>query len=75
MNYARFVAYTIVGALVWAVGMLWIGYFLGSLVPDAGKYLEYIVALIIVVSIAPPIIHLLRERNAKRYSPEGSPSE
>jgi membrane-associated protein len=75
MNYARFVAYTIVGALVWAVGMLWIGYFLGSLVPDAGKYLEYIVALIILVSIAPPIIHLLRERNAKRYSPEGSPSE
>ena len=75
MNYARFVAYTIVGAFVWAVGMLWIGYFLGSLIPDAGKYLEYIVALIILVSIAPPIIHLLRERNAKRYSPEGSPSE
>jgi membrane-associated protein len=63
MNYSRFVAFTVVGALVWAIGVTWLGYFLGSLVPDAGKYLEYIVAIIIVVSIAPPIIHLLRERN------------
>jgi membrane-associated protein len=62
MDYGRFVVYTALGALVWAVGMLWVGYFLGSLIPDAGKYLEYIVALIILVSIAPPIIHLLRER-------------
>ena len=63
MSYARFVAYTVLGAVVWAVGVTWLGYFLGSLIPDAGKYLEYIVALIILVSIAPPIIHLLRERS------------
>jgi membrane-associated protein len=63
MNYTRFVVYTIVGAVVWAMGVTWLGFFLGSLLPDAGKYLEYIVALIIVVSIAPPAIHLLRERN------------
>jgi membrane-associated protein len=73
MDYGRFVVYTAIGAVVWAVGMLWLGYFLGSLIPDAGKYLEYIVAVIILVSIAPPIIHLLRERSAKRYSPEGTP--
>jgi membrane-associated protein len=63
MTYARFVLYTVIGAVVWAMGVTWLGYFLGSLIPDAGKYLEYIVALIIIVSIAPPIIHLLRERN------------
>ena len=63
MSYPRFVVYTIVGAVVWAMGMTWLGFFLGSLIPDAGKYLEYIVALIILVSIAPPAIHLLRERN------------
>jgi membrane-associated protein len=62
MQYARFVLYTVVGAVLWAVGVTWLGYFLGSLIPDAGKYLEYIVAVIIIVSIAPPIIHLLRER-------------
>jgi membrane-associated protein len=62
MDYRRFVIFTVVGALVWAVGVTLGGFFLGSLIPDASKYLEYIVALIVVVSIAPPIIHLWRER-------------
>jgi membrane-associated protein len=75
MNYARFVAFTVVGAVLWAIGVTWLGYFLGSLIPDAGKYLEYIVALIIIVSIAPPIIHLLRERNKAKFSPEGTQSD
>jgi membrane-associated protein len=63
MNYRGFVAYSVIGAVVWAMGVTWLGYFLGSLIPEAGKYLEYIVAIIIVVSVAPPIIHFLRERN------------
>jgi membrane-associated protein len=62
MDYRRFVLYTLIGALAWAVGVTWAGYFLGRLYPEAGKYLEYIVALIILISIAPPIYHLLRER-------------
>jgi len=64
MDYSKFVLYTVVGALLWAVGMTWLGYFLGSLIP--AKYLEYIVVAIILVSIAPPVIHLLRERNKSR---------
>jgi membrane-associated protein len=63
MDYPRFVVYTIVGAVLWAIGVTWLGYFLGSLIPEAGRYLEYIVAAIIIISIAPPVIHLLRERN------------
>jgi membrane-associated protein len=66
MDYKRFLVYTILGALIWAVGVTWLGYFLGNLLPDAGKYLEYIVAVIIVVSIAPPIIHFLRDRQRER---------
>jgi membrane-associated protein len=62
MDYRRFLIYTVIGALVWAVGVLWLGYFLGSLIPDAGKYLEYIIILIVVVSVAPPVIHFVRER-------------
>ena len=50
------------------MGVTWAGYFLGSVIPDASKYLEYIVALIVLVSIAPPIIHLLRERARSRAS-------
>jgi membrane-associated protein len=65
MDYRRFLVYTVVGALVWAVGVTWLGFFLGNLIPDAAKYLEYIVAAIIVVSIAPPVIHFLRDRAKK----------
>jgi membrane-associated protein len=61
MNYSGFVAYTLVGAVLWAVGMTWLGYFLGNLIP--ASWLEPVVAIIIIVSIAPPVIHLLRERN------------
>ena len=64
MDYAPFVLYTIVGAVLWAVGMTWLGYLLGNLIP--GRYLEYIVAAIIIVSIAPPVIHFLRERNRSK---------
>jgi membrane-associated protein len=60
MNYPRFVAYTVIGAILWAMGMTWLGYFLGGLIPS--QYLEPIVAVIILVSIAPPIIHFLRDR-------------
>jgi hypothetical protein len=47
------------------VGVTWAGYFLGRIFPDAGKYLEYIIAVIILASIAPPVVHLLRERRSK----------
>ena len=62
MNYTRFVIYTLIGALIWAVGVTWAGYFLGSAIPDVDRYLLPIVALIIVASIAPSVIHLWRER-------------
>jgi membrane-associated protein len=68
MDYKAFVVYTVIGGFVWGVGVTWAGFFLGSIYPDAGKYLEYIVALIVIVSIAPPVIHLLRERSKSKAS-------
>jgi membrane-associated protein len=64
MNYTRFVIYTLIGAVVWALGVTWAGYFLGSLIPDVDRYLLPIIALIVLASIAPSVIHLWRERQA-----------
>jgi len=75
MNYPRFVAYTAVGALMWGIGVTLLGYFLGNLIPDAGKYLEYIVVLIFLASIAPPVIHLLRERARPKVTPSAPTPE
>ena len=68
MNYTRFVIYTLIGTVVWAFGVTWAGYFLGSTIPDVDKYLLPIVALIIVVSLAPSVIHVWRE-NARSKTP------
>ena len=62
MTYASFVLYTVIGAVVWAIGVTWVGFFLGSLIPE--RFVEPIVVLIVIASIAPPVIHLVRERRA-----------
>lgn len=64
MEYSRFLVYTVFGAILWAVGMTLAGFFLGSLIPDAGKYLEYIIVVIVVISLAPPVIHFIRDRRS-----------
>jgi membrane-associated protein len=75
MNYSRFVFYTVVGALVWGVGLTLLGFYLGNIIPDAGKKIEYIVIAIFVASIAPPIIHLLRERSKSRAKSKATLTE
>jgi len=64
MNYRKFVVYNIVGGFLWAVGLTVLGYLLGSTIPDIDKYIVPIVLGIIVVSLLPPIFHLLK-RDAK----------
>jgi membrane-associated protein len=61
MHYRTFVTYNLVGGLLWAVGVTLAGYFLGNAIPDVDKYLLPIVILIILVSVLPGIIHILRD--------------
>ena len=61
MHYPRFLAFNLVGGLLWAVGITLAGYFLGSAIPDIDRYLLPIVVLIVIVSVTPAALHLLRE--------------
>jgi len=61
MNYSVFLFYNIIGGTLWAIGLSLAGYLLGNVVP-VDKYIVPIVALIIILSILPMIIHYLRER-------------
>ncbi len=65
MHYPTFLLFNLTGGLLWAVGITLLGYFLGSVVPNADKYLIPIVGLIIVISVAPSAIHFLSD-NKKR---------
>ena len=62
MRYPAFFFYNVVGGFLWAVGLSVSGYALGSIVPDADRYIVPIVIFIIALSITPPMVHWMRER-------------
>jgi membrane-associated protein len=67
MHRRTFTTYNVVGGFVWAVGVTVAGYILGSAIgSDIDKYLLPIIAVIVVLSILPPLIEMLRERRRTR---------
>ncbi len=61
MHYRTFIFFNIIGGLLWSAGMLLLGFTLGSVIPNIDRYLLPIIALIILLSIAPSIYHLFRK--------------
>jgi membrane-associated protein len=57
----------VIGAAIWAVGVTMLGYFLGKQIgaDKIDKYLLPIVAVIIVLSLIPPLLEWRRHRRAK----------
>src|SRR3989344_2968890 len=62
MQYKRFLFFNVIGAFLWAVCIPILGFYLGSVIPGVDRYLLPILALIIILSISPTVIHLIRER-------------
>jgi membrane-associated protein len=65
MHYRRFVTYNILGGLLWAVGLTVAGYVLGNVIPDVDKYLLPILAAIIIISLLPSILHVMRDEELR----------
>lgn len=61
MTYAKFGLYNIVGAIAWVGSFTALGYFFGNL-PFVEDNFTYVIFGIIILSILPPIIEILRER-------------
>jgi membrane-associated protein len=57
-----FTVWQITGGLLWSVGLTLAGYALGSSVPDVDHYLLPLVALIVIVSLVPLLVEVLRSR-------------
>ena len=62
MEYKRFMAYNVVGGVLWIWSMLLVGYYLGQIFPGIDKYLELVIIGVIFLSILPGIISWLRTR-------------
>lgn len=67
MKYRTFLAYNIIGGLLWAVGVTLLGYFLGDAIgaDNIDKYLLPIIAVIIILSLIPPFLEY-RKHKRKR---------
>lgn len=66
MEYRTFLAFNVAGGLLWAVGITVMGYYLGKSIPDVDRYLLPILAVIILASVAPGIIHVLKEESQRK---------
>ena len=66
MEYKRFLAFNIVGGFLWAAGVTYLGYSLGSVFESAGIEIDHvllpIIAVIILISVLPPAIHILKDK-------------
>jgi membrane-associated protein len=65
MTYGKFASFNIVGGIAWVTSFLFIGYFLGGR-PVIKDNFTYVIFGIIIVSILPPFIEVLRERFRKK---------
>ncbi|MYV96745.1 DedA family protein [Streptomyces sp. SID3343] len=62
-----FTLWQVVGGAVWSVGLVLAGYALGSSIPNVDRYLLPMVAVVVVVSLIPLVLEVLRQR--KRNGP------
>jgi membrane-associated protein len=65
MEYRRFVFYNVAGGAGWVTSMTWAGYLLGQAVPNIGDHLHVVVAIVILLSLIPIIVELVRERRRR----------
>lgn len=64
MKYRTFLAYNMLGGLLWGAGMVSLGYFLGSVLPNAEKYVLPLSLVIVVLSFLPIFFNLVRNKKA-----------
>ena len=66
MPYSEFLTYNVIGGVLWVTVMSLIGFFVGAAVPNVDKYILPIIALIVLASLVPALLHMRKSssRNA-----------
>ncbi|PYM36710.1 MAG: hypothetical protein DME15_03005 [Candidatus Rokuibacteriota bacterium] len=65
MQYRRFLLYNILGGVGWVLSMTWAGYLLGRAIPNVDRYLHVIVIIVIILSVIPIGVEILKERRRR----------
>lgn len=66
MPYKRFLTFNVIGATVWGAGVVLLGHWLGSKIPNIDKYLLPAVLLATVFTFSPVILHIIRDKKSRQ---------
>lgn len=79
MEYKRFIAFNVVGGFLWTFGITYLGFFAGKAIMATGVSIDSvilpIILLIILISILPPAIHILKDKKTRVAFWEGTKRE
>ncbi len=73
MNYKKYSLYNAIGAVIWGVGVTFLGYFLGYIPPIAyvvRNYIDVILILAVVVTVVPAGLHYWRTARKAKHAAE-----
>ncbi|OLC37327.1 MAG: hypothetical protein AUH81_06395 [Candidatus Rokubacteria bacterium 13_1_40CM_4_69_5] len=65
MRYRRFLFYNVVGGVGWVVSMTGAGYLLGQTIPNIGRHIHVVVAVVVGLSVIPIVVEVVRERRKR----------
>lgn len=69
MHYGQFVRFNVIGALLWVPIFSYLGYFFAN-IPIVRDNLSLVLVMIIILSIMPGIIEIIRHRRAAKTTPK-----
>lgn len=70
MPRGRFFFYNVVGAVLWSSSITLLGYWIGSKIPGIGNYLEYAIIGVVLLSFAPAVWHISRDKKSRQMAQE-----
>ena len=65
MHYNTFLLFNIVGGALWAAIFTYLGYFAGAILTKAGVNIEVTAIIIFLISVAPMVIHALKQKSTR----------
>jgi membrane-associated protein len=65
MSYSRYVLFDVVGGISWVSATILGGFFLGRTIPNISQRIHYVILVVVVLSVLPAVISILRSRKAK----------
>jgi membrane-associated protein len=72
MTYAKFLAFNVIGAVLWDVIAVMAGFLFGSL-DFVAKNFELVILAIVAISLIPAIVEVIRVRRRRSIVPEPQP--